>query len=64
MDNYFDELRPKAEFFDDLSRALEFARSTRDNGYKYVCLVSENPENVTKMGVSGAPIEYNWTKRR
>lgn len=61
---YMDELRPQAEFFDDLLQALEYSRVIRDKGYKYVSLVSEDPDNVTKMGVSGAPIDYNWTKRR
>ena len=64
MQQHFDELQPKAEFFDDLRHALSFATKSRDEGYKFVALVSDLSENVTKMGVSCAPEDYNWTKRR
>jgi hypothetical protein len=51
--------------FDDMSEALNWMQELR-NTYKrkFVCMASDNPDNVTKLGVSDAGPEYNWKKRR
>jgi hypothetical protein len=51
--------------FDDMMEALAVTQSLRDVHYRrFVTMVSENPDNVTKMGVSDAPEGYSWKKRR
>jgi len=51
--------------FDDMSEALKFAQELRNSHHrKFVTLCSENPDNVTKMGVAETGSDYNWKKRR
>ena len=65
MSEYFDELRPNADFFDELSKALNWSNELRKRGCRFVTLVSEVDGNVTKMGVAGLEShEYEWKKRR
>lgn len=51
--------------FDDMSEALNWMQELR-NTYKrtYVCMASDDPNNVTKMGVAEVGTDYNWKKRR
>lgn len=51
--------------FDDMTEALNWMQELR-NVHKrtYVCMASEQPDNVTKMGVAEAGPDYSWKKRR
>ena len=51
--------------FDDMGEALNWMQELR-NTYKrtYVCMASDDPNNVTKMGVADVSPDYNWKKRR
>ena len=51
--------------FDDMGEALNWMQSLR-NIYNatFVCMSSDNPDNVTKMGVADVGPGYNWKKRR
>lgn len=53
------------ENFDDMTEALNWMQELR-NTYKrkFVCMASENPDNVTKLGVSEVNADYDWKKRR
>lgn len=65
MSEHFDELRPQADFFDELTKALRWSQELRDRGCRFVTLVSEVEGNTTKMGVAGLEShEYEWKKRR
>lgn len=51
--------------FDDMSEALKFTQELRNiHGRQFVTMCSENPDNVTKMGVAETGTDYNWKKRR
>jgi hypothetical protein len=52
------------EDFSDLTQALNYTQYLRNEGNKHVVLSSENPDNVTKMGVAEAGPDYSWKKRR
>ena len=65
MSEHFDELKPQADFFDELTKALQWSQELRRQGCRFVTLVSEVEGNTTKMGVSGLEShEYEWKKRR
>lgn len=62
---------PKVRTFEQnkMSEALAHCESMRQrqrDGAPVQCvtLCSENPNNVTRMGVAPAPADYAWTKRR
>lgn len=63
---------PQAAAFEanELSIALKFAESLRaarrqgGNKISHVCIQSEMPEAVGQAGVSDAPKDYSWSKRR
>jgi hypothetical protein len=49
----------------DLVGALECVRKHRDDlGHTFVTMVSQNPNQVGKMGVAQVAADYGWTKRR
>lgn len=48
----------------DLGEALKFAEQKRNEGFRFVTLVSENPNSVGKPGVDVTGPDYDWTKRR
>lgn len=51
--------------FDDMTEALNFTQMLRnDYNRKYVTMVSEIADNVTKMGVAETLPGYDWKKRR
>ena len=43
--------KPDAENFDDLSTALSVTHSLRNDGFKFVTMVSENTDCTSKAGV-------------
>lgn len=54
----------------ELSLALEYANSLRKQGFKHVCLSTENSECVTKKGVDSvvdgktpSGENYDWSKK-
>ena len=53
------------ENFEDMTEALNWMQELR-NTYKrtFVCMASENPDNVTKLGVADVDADYDWKKRR
>lgn len=62
---------PKCKEFElsDIDGSLKFMEELRniqrkDGSVGYITYVSENPDNVTKMGVDVANSSYNWKKRR
>lgn len=55
---------PQGLFVNTLNRALSLAEEKRKEGYTFVTMVSENPDNVTKMGVADVDENYDWQKRR
>lgn len=48
----------------DLKEALTLAEEKRKAGFRFVTMVSENPNSVGKPGVDVTGPDYNWTKRR
>lgn len=48
----------------DLGAALKFAELKRNEGFRFVTLVSENPNSVGKPGVDVTGPDYDWVKRR
>ena len=53
------------EVYADMTQALKVTQALRnENCYKFISMVSENPDNVTKMGVADPSPDYNWKKRR
>jgi Neuraminidase (sialidase) len=48
----------------DMTVALTTTQALRDQGNRFVTIVSENPNNVTKMGVADVDADYDWKKRR
>jgi hypothetical protein len=51
--------------FQDMTEALNFTQMLRDTyNRKFVTMVSEIADNVTKMGVADVDAGYNWKKRR
>jgi hypothetical protein len=50
--------------FEDMTQALNQCQSLRNSGARFVTMCSENPDNVTKMGVAETGSDYNWKKRR
>ena len=50
--------------FVDMMSALNHCESLRNSGRGFVTMCSENPDNVTKMGVAEVDADYNWKKRR
>ena len=51
--------------FEDMEQALLFTQQLRnDHHRKYVTMVSEIADNVTKMGVAEVEPGYDWKKRR
>jgi hypothetical protein len=56
---------PYAKNFHSMNEALNFTQELRNNyGRRFVTMVSENPDNVTKLGVAEVGPDYNWKKRR
>ena len=49
---------------EDMTVALNTTQTLRNAGNRFVSMVSENPDNVTKMGVADVDSDYNWKKRR
>jgi CRISPR/Cas system endoribonuclease Cas6 (RAMP superfamily) len=57
--------KPYAKDFIDMSDALKFTQELRNNHHRrFVSMVSENPDNATKLGVAEVGSDYNWKKRR
>lgn len=57
--------KPYAKNFISMNDALKFTQDLRNShGRSFVSMVSENPNNVTKMGVAEVNADYNWKKRR
>lgn len=55
----------KGKEFECMIKALAFTQELRNvHQRRFVTMVSENPDNVTKMGVSDVNTDYNWKKRR
>ena len=51
--------------FEDMMEALKFTQMLRnDYNRKFVTMVSEIADNVTKMGVAEVGPGYEWKKRR
>ena len=50
--------------FADMTEALNRCQELRNSGRRFVTMCSEQPNNVTLMGVSEAGPDYNWKKRR
>ena len=51
--------------FDDMGQALNWMQALRNtHNCTFVCMASENPDSVTKLGVSETDSGYNWKKRR
>lgn len=49
----------------EMSEALECVANCRKSGYSFVTMVAGNvPGMVGQMGVTPAPADYAWTKRR
>ena len=60
----FDD-EPYAKNFQCMNAALKFTQDLRNHhGRRFVTMVSENPDNVTKLGVADVEPGYNWKKRR
>lgn len=57
-------LGPEATELSDLSDALKLTEVLRRGGFRFVTLVSENPNSVGKPGVDVTGPDYDWTKRR
>ena len=63
--------KPDAEEYDDMSLALQVTNSLRNDGFRFVTMVSENPNSVGKPGVD-AVVDgktpdgeaYTWMMRR
>lgn len=59
------EGRSMGKEFEDMNEALRFTQMLRnDYNRKFVTMVSEIADNVTKMGVSETLPGYDWKKRR
>ncbi len=51
--------------FEDMQEALNFTQMLRnDYNRRFVTMVSEIADNVTKMGVAETGPGYDWRKRR
>jgi hypothetical protein len=51
--------------YEDMTVALNLTQVLRNEGcYQFICMVSENPNNMTKMGVDETDAGYTWKKRR
>lgn len=55
---------PQHKIVLELKEALEFTENLRKQEYRFVTLVSENPNCVGLMGVDETGPDYNWKKRR
>ena len=45
-----------------MSEALSFCQTMRDNGKRFVTMVSENVDHVGKLGVAAVDDNYEWSK--
>ena len=52
--------RPDAEDFNDLSTALSVTNSLRNDGFRFVTMVSENPDCTSKPGVGEVTDTANY----
>jgi hypothetical protein len=64
-------LIPVATFYEQLTEALKWSHTIRKQGFKFVTMVSENPDSVGESGVDSIEnglcpdgVEYTWVKRR
>lgn len=64
LDEVFDDLVPRNDMFDDMSKALKWCNTLRNRGVRFVTMASEVDGNCTKMGVSSPDEKYDWKKRR
>jgi hypothetical protein len=62
---------PDAEEYGDMMLALQASNSLRNDGFRFVAMVSENPNSVGKPGVDAVVDgqlpngeKYDWMKRR
>lgn len=59
------EGRAMGREFEDMMEALNFTQMLRNTyNRKFVTMVSEIADNVTKMGVADVEPGYDWKKRR
>jgi hypothetical protein len=59
------EGRAMGREFEDMQEALNFTQMLRnDYNRRFVTMVSEIADNVTKMGVAETGPGYDWRKRR
>lgn len=68
---WFENDEPHAQGFlsGEIDLSLKFCEGLRARQYSgedvsFVSLCSEDPNNVTKMGVDNPSPDYNWKKRR
>jgi hypothetical protein len=51
--------------FNDMSEALDWMQELRNiHNRTFVCMASDNPDSVTKLGVAETGSDYDWKKRR
>jgi hypothetical protein len=55
-----DEEQIGADDFDDMSKALAWTNSLRNMGYRFVTMVSENPNCTSKLGVDEVKDTANY----
>lgn len=69
---WMEDGRPHSKLFDNdkMTDALKWMEKLRelvrlyDADIAFICMSSENPNNVTKMGVDVTGPDYDWKKRR
>ena len=69
---WMEDGKPHAKLFsnEEMTDALKWMEKLRelvrvhDANISFICMSSENPNNLTKMGVDVTGPDYEWKKRR